>query len=188
MPILLSFPINLNHHHFYRLLLASLLLLILMMRASYSNEIIQESPFSTFPECSQTLNTHDQHTCESERLNMITEMLDSSYQSMILLLDQSHQHYNAKYQNAYYDNFEMPYLNVKDELIKAQVLWQQYIKSDCSMVFEMSLRGDAKEVLRLECLQDHTQSRLKALLEYRQEIELDIRAFLNSAPSENSAS
>ncbi len=165
--------------HFHRSLLTMFLISIFMLNVVHSNERLSINAPPTFPECSASLNAIDLESCESERLNMMTELLDTTYHSTISLLDQGHHTYETKYQNAYYDNFEMPYLHVKDELIKAQVLWQQYIRSDCAMIFEMGQRGEAKEILKLECLQDHTQKRLKALQDYQREIELDINAFLN---------
>lgn len=152
-----------------QLLQCSLLLLILQF--TVAQEITPAA-------CETDFSVPTQTFCEQDKLDKIDSEIKEQYQKLIELLKQSHEYYEQKYQNAYYDNFEMPYSKVKDELIKSQVLWQQYIENECQVVLEMSTRGTAKNILQLQCLQDYSQKRLNVLNEYWKEVQLDAMSLL----------
>lgn len=128
--------------------------------------------------CETDFSVPTQTFCEQDKLDKIDIAIKERYQRLIELLKQSNQYYEQKYRDAYYDNFEMPYEKVKEELIKSQVLWQQYIDNECQVVLKMSSRGTAKNILQLQCLQDYSQKRLKVLEEYWEEVRLDATSLL----------
>lgn len=128
--------------------------------------------------CETDFSVPTQTFCEEEKLGKIENEMKERYQRLLELLQQSSEFYSQKYKDAYYDNFEMPYDVVKEELIKSQVLWQQYIQNECQVVLKMSSRGTAKNILELQCLQDYSQKRLKILNEYFEEVRLDATSLL----------
>lgn len=128
--------------------------------------------------CETDFSVPTQTFCEQDKLDNIETAIKKRYQDLIELLKQSDHYYEQKYQEAYYDNFEMPYNQVKETLIKSQVLWQQYVDNECQVVLKMSSRGTAKNILQLQCLQDYAQKRLKVLDEYWEEVRLDATSLL----------
>lgn len=128
--------------------------------------------------CETDFSVPTQTFCEQDKLEKIEANIKESYQRLTELLKQSSEYYTQKYREAYYDNFEMPYDEVTEELIKSQVLWQQYIENECRVVYKMSSRGTAKNILELQCLQDYSKKRLQILNEYLEEVRLDATSLL----------
>ncbi|UNM97028.1 DUF1311 domain-containing protein [Ignatzschineria rhizosphaerae] len=142
--------------------------------------ISQGAMAQAFPSynCETDFSISTQTFCEQDKLDKIESELKERYQRLLELLQQSSEFYAHKYKDAYYDNFEMPYDVVKEELIKSQVLWQQYVKNECQVVLKMSSRGTAKNILELQCRQNYSHKRLQILNEYFEEVRLDATSLL----------
>lgn len=156
---------------FLCLLQWGLLLFTLQLSVGQAQVVIQNS-------CDTDFSIPTQTFCEQDKLDQLDSAVKEQYQRLIELLQQSAEYYAQKYKDAYYDNFEMPYDVVKEELVKSQVLWQQYIDHECHVILKMSARGTAKNIRQLQCLQDYTQKRLKVLREYWEEVQLDATSLL----------
>lgn len=104
--------------------------------------------------------------------------MKAQYRQLTDLLQQSAEYYAQKYEDAYYDNFEMPYDQVQKAVIKSQILWQQYVDNECEVVLKMGSRGTAKNILQLQCLQAHTKKRKNELKAYLEEVRLDATSLL----------
>lgn len=128
--------------------------------------------------CDTDFTISTQVFCEQDNLDQINGQMKEQYLRLLELLQQSQEFYTQKYQDAYYDNFEMPYDVVKEELVKSQILWQQYVDNECQVVRKMRARGNTKEILELQCLQDYAQKRLKTLKDYIEEVRLDATSLL----------
>lgn len=148
--------------------------LLIFISTAYSQVVIPAPP----AECSEGMNSENALCCEQEKLDTVLNNIDDTYQAILILLDRSIRFYDAKYQDAYYDNYEMPYLAVKEKIVKSQVLWEQFAKDDCAVIYQMASRGTAKNDLELQCLQDFSRDRLQTLRDYLEEIELDTRTLL----------
>ncbi len=145
--------------------------LLLSTQAISAQEINAETCQTDFSVPIQTL-------CEQVELDQYETAMKAQYHQLIELLKQSSEYYEQKYRDAYYDNFEMPYDQVQETLIKSQILWQQYIDNECEVILKMSSRGTAKNILQLQCLQEQTQKREKVLSEYLKEVKLDATSLL----------
>lgn len=155
-------------------ILYGVLPLLMLLSTAYSQVIIPEPK----ADCSEGMNAENALFCEQEKLETVLSNIDDTYQAILMLLDQSIRFYDSKYQDAYYDNYEMPYLAVKEKIVKSQVLWEQFAKDDCAVIYQMASRGTAKNDLELQCLQDFSRDRLQTLRDYLEEIELDTRTLL----------
>ena len=138
-------------------------------------QVIIPAPAShcDFPE-----NVEDQRFCEQQKLDILQNDVQNTYQAILALLDQSIAFYETKYHDAFYDNYEMPYQTVKETLIKSQVLWEQFTQSQCEVIYQMASRGMARHNLQLQCLQAHYRTRIEKLQDYWKEIDLDATALL----------
>ncbi|MHC5225451.1 lysozyme inhibitor LprI family protein [Ignatzschineria sp. LJL83] len=137
-------------------------------------------------------NTHASHTlscdtdfsittqtlCEQTILDTFEDQLKILQQVLLTTLTENEAYYQNKYQDAFYDNFEMPYQEVKEALIKSHIFWEQYISSECAVVHALSARGTARNILELQCLQNYSEARITLLQEYLKEIQLDAESLL----------
>ena len=55
------------------------------------------------------------------------------------------------------------YKEVKKRLTEAQNYWLRFIKSDCSGQFKLAEDGSGRDAVELNCLNLHTQQRIKEL-------------------------
>lgn len=116
--------------------------------------------------------------CEQEKLDTLQNNVEHLHRAILTLLDESIAFYDAKYSDAFYDNYEMPYQAVKETFVKSQVLWEQFTNSHCELIYQMASRGTSRYSLQLQCLQNYYTARIKTLQNYWQEIDLDTTALL----------
>lgn len=143
----------------------------------YSLEYSNKEPYQN-PVCETDFSIETQTICEQALLEELQDQLKALQQKLLMTLTESESYYQDKYQDAFYDNFEMPYQEVKAALIKSQILWEQYITSECAVVHALSARGSAKNILELQCLQDYSEARILLVQEYLKDIQLDTKSLL----------
>lgn len=163
-----------NFRRYCHLLINTIIIFSPLLLSAHAQIIIPE-PAS---ECDQAVSPEAVVFCEQQKLDYLHHDIQNTYQAILTLLDQSISFYESKYENAYYDNYEMPYPIVKESLVKSQVLWEQFTQSQCDMVYQMASRGTARHQLQLQCLQNYAQKRIHTLRDYWQEIDLDANALL----------
>lgn len=167
--------------HLFSTSLSTLLILISLSFPLFANEYFDEyshEDASRSLSCETDFSIATQTLCEQEILEMLEDQLKTLQQKLLSTLSENETYYQEKYQDAFYDNFEMPYQAVKEALIKSQTLWEQYITSECAVIHALSARGTAKNILELQCLQDYSEARTLLLQEYLKEIQLDAESLL----------
>lgn len=162
-------------------LLSTPLILISITFPLFANEYFDEYAYEDSSRnllCETDFSIATQTLCEQEILETHQDQLKTLQQKLLKTLSANETYYQEKYQDAFYDNFEMPYQEVKEALIKSQILWEQYITSECAVIHALSARGTAKNILELQCLQDYSEARILLLQEYLKEIQLDAESLL----------
>lgn len=124
-------------------------------------------------DCSNVISDIEAMFCQKQSIEVLEQKLDTAYQSLINLLDEKALQYEKKYKDAFFDNYEMPYKEIKIELIKSQALWKEFVESDCQIAEKMhSKKNDVKQA-KDECRRDHIGRRSNLLKGYLTKIKAE---------------
>lgn len=124
-------------------------------------------------DCIHPISEIESALCEKENEMQLSSQLSMKYHELLQVLDDKAVRYDEKYKDAFFDNYEMPYKEIKIELIKSQALWEQFVESECRLFEKIYIKKNESSLPQHQCMEDQLRKRLLKFEEFLTKIIQD---------------
>ncbi len=132
------------HHTTIRLLLAFPLALLSCSASAF--------------DCSRVIGTSGINECATGEQKKIDRKLNIVYRRLIRNLTRPDTEFEK-------------YSELKSSVVDAQKAWLKFREADCNAIHTLYGDGSIRTAMQLECKHTHTELRIKALVEYKEEFD-----------------